>query len=77
MSKSLEDVLLRAKAWPEAARKALEQLALDIDSEVHAGEYVPSPDEIAGISRGLSDVRAGRFVSEADVEAVFRKYRSS
>ncbi|HEY1706874.1 MAG TPA: hypothetical protein VGG10_01315 [Rhizomicrobium sp.] len=75
MSKSLEDVLLRAKDWPEAARKELEQLAIDIDSEIHAGQYLASPDELIGINRGLSDVRAGRFVSEADVEAVFRKYR--
>ena len=33
------------------------------------------PEELRGIDRGLRDAAEGRFVSEAEVEAVFAKHR--
>jgi len=76
MADTLDDVLSRAKSWPEQARDELRQLALAIDEELKLGAYQPTPDELAGIQRGLADLKAGRLASFAEVEATFRKYGS-
>lgn len=39
------------------------------------GVYHATPEELAGIDRGLDDARAGRFAADAEVAAVFAKYR--
>jgi hypothetical protein len=39
------------------------------------GNYEPTPSELAGIDRGLADAEAGRFASDAEVEAAFAKFR--
>jgi hypothetical protein len=39
------------------------------------GEYQPTPDELAGIDRGLRDAAEGRFASDQQVEAAFAKFR--
>jgi hypothetical protein len=40
-----------------------------------AGTYTPTPEEQAGIDRGLRDVKEGNLASEAEVEATFAKHR--
>jgi hypothetical protein len=52
-AKKLKDVLERADAWPEAAQAELAELALESDAGLGAGAYHATPDEIAGIDRGL------------------------
>ena len=69
------DVLERAKSWPQDAQAELKQLALEIEAELGAGDYSPTETELAGIARGLRDVADGKFATEAEVEAVFTKYR--
>jgi hypothetical protein len=75
MNKSLSDLLTRAASWPTEAQEELARLGREIEAELGNGTYRPSPEELAGINRGLSDVAAGRFASAADVEAVFAKHR--
>ncbi len=69
------DVLERAKSWPQDAQAELKQLALEIEAELGAGDYSPTEAELAGIARGLRDAADGKFATEAEVEAVFAKYR--
>jgi len=71
------DVLERAKSWPSNAREELTQLALEIEAELGAGDYRPTEAELRGIERGLRDAADGKFATEAEVEAVFAKYRRS
>jgi hypothetical protein len=75
MNKSLSDLLERARTWPVEAQDELERMAREIEEELGAGMYRPTPEELAGINRGLSDVAAGRFATAEEVEAVFAKHR--
>jgi Protein of unknown function (DUF2442) len=45
-------------------------------AEFRDGEYQPTPDELAGIDRGLRNAAEGRFANDQDVEAAFAKFRS-
>lgn len=72
---SLDDLLRRAKGWPEDARSELARLAAEIEAELGQGAYRASPEELAGIDRGLSDSAEGNFVTEAEVETVLVKRR--
>jgi predicted transcriptional regulator len=75
MTKVWDELLRRVQSWPENAQQELAQVALEIEAEIGRGEYQPTPAELAGIDRGLSDVAQRRFVSKEDVEAVFAKHR--
>lgn len=75
MNKSLSDLLERARSWPAEAQDELERMAREIEAELGAGSYKPTPEELAGIRRGLNDVAAGKFATDEQVEAVFAKHR--
>jgi predicted transcriptional regulator len=73
--KQIEAVLERVPDWPEDARRELARIALEIEADLGKGAYAATPEELRGIDRGLRDAAEGRFVSEAEVEAVFAKHR--
>jgi predicted transcriptional regulator len=74
-AKKLKDVLERAETWPEAAQAELAELAPEIDAGLGAGKYHATPEELAGIRRGLKDAREGRFATDEQIEALFKKHR--
>jgi predicted transcriptional regulator len=74
MNKSFTDLLERAQSWPEYAREQLEEVALEIEAELAKGTYRATPEELAGIERGLCAVAEGRLATDEEVEAVFAKY---
>jgi predicted transcriptional regulator len=74
-SEELKDVLQRVEAWPEAAQAELAELALEIDAGLGAGRYHATPEELAGIDRGLKAAREGRFATDAQIEELFKKHR--
>jgi len=74
-AKILEDVMQLAESWPESAQRELADLAREIDAGLTGRVYHPTPEELAGVDRGLRDAEAGRFASAEGVEAVFAKYR--
>ena len=74
-SKTLNEAMRRVESWPEAAQEELAEIALEIDARVKGGRYHASPDELAGIDRGLEAARKGRFATDEEVEAVFLKHR--
>jgi len=74
-AKALKDVMQRAEAWPEEAQEELAELALEIEASLRGGVYHATPEELAGIDRGLKAAREGRFATDAEVEAVFAKHR--
>jgi len=75
MNKALNDIVHRADAWPDFAQEELAQLAREIEAEVKAGAYRATPEELAGIDRGLSDSANGKFADAKQVEATFAKHR--
>ncbi|MGV1014676.1 MAG: hypothetical protein ACOYB4_06870 [Methyloceanibacter sp.] len=72
---TIKDILQRAEDWPESAQADLAQAALEIERELHQDTYTATPEEVAGIERGLKEAEQGRFATEAEVEAVLLKYR--
>lgn len=75
-SKALDAVLERVATWPEAAQQQLAEIALEIGQDL-SGAYQATPEERAGIERGLTDVRAGRFATDEQVEAALAKFRQA
>jgi predicted transcriptional regulator len=75
MNKMLVDLLDRAKSWPESAQEELAQVAREIEAALGQATYRATPEELAGIDRGLRAAAEGRFATDEEVEAVFAKYR--
>jgi predicted transcriptional regulator len=73
--KVLKEAMQRAESWPQEAQEELAEIALEIDARLKGGTYQATPDELAGIDRGLKAAREGRFATDAEVEAVFAKHR--
>lgn len=48
-----EEVLQRGGFWPQEAQEELAEIALEIDARLQGGAYHATPDELAGIDRGL------------------------
>lgn len=76
-SDRLAKILERVEAWPAEVQDELADLARELDQRLAHGEYDASAGELAGIDRGLADAKAGRFASEAQVEAVLAKLRDA
>jgi hypothetical protein len=74
-TKKLTEALERVEAWSPDAQNELAEFALELDAGFQDSEYDPSPEELAGIDRGLRAADEGRFASEQQVEAVFAKFR--
>jgi hypothetical protein len=75
-TKKLTEVLERVEAWPPHVQNELAEFALELDAGLKDGEYQPTPDELAGIDRGLRAAAEGRFATDPQVEAAFVKFRS-
>ena len=74
-TKMLTDVLERVEAWPAEAQDRLAEIALDIEADLSGDEYRASPEELAGIDRGLRAAAEGRFATDDEVEAALAKFR--
>lgn len=74
-SKVLKEAMRRVEAWPERAQEELAEIALEIDATLTGGKYRATPEELAGIDRGLKAAEEGRFATDEQVEAIFVKYR--
>ncbi|MEA2886066.1 MAG: hypothetical protein QOD11_426 [Bradyrhizobium sp.] len=70
----LEILLERVSTWPEEAQDEFVKSVADIESK-HLGVYRLSDEERDAVRRGLADMREGRLASDAEVAAVFSRYR--
>jgi hypothetical protein len=76
-TKRLTDVLERVENWPTEWKEKLTDIALDIDAGLKDGVYYPTPEELAGIDRGLRDAEQGRLATDEEVEQAFAKFRGA
>jgi predicted transcriptional regulator len=74
-TKQLTDILERVESWPAHAQDELAEIARDIDAFLKDVDYETTPEELAGIDRGLRDAAEGRFATDEEVEAAFAKFR--
>jgi hypothetical protein len=73
----LTKVLERGDLVRPHALGPLAEIALDIEADLKEGEYQPTPEELAGIDRGLRAAEGGRFARHQEVEAAFAKFLRS
>jgi hypothetical protein len=74
-TKKLSEVLERIESWPPEAQDELADFAFELDAGFRSAEYQPTPEEFAGIVRGLRDAAEGRFATPQQVETAFAKFR--
>ena len=74
-TKQLAEILERVERWPAHAQDELAEIAREIDAGLTEATYEPTDAELAGIDRGLREADQGRFATDAEVEAVFAKFR--
>jgi hypothetical protein len=74
-AKALEEAMRRVESWPQDAQEELAEIALEIDARLKGGKYHATPQELAGVDRGIKAAREGRLAMDAEVEAVFAKHR--
>lgn len=74
-TKPLADILERVESSPPQMQDELAAFARELDAGANGRDYQPTPDELAGIDRGLRDVAENRFADDAEVAAAFAKFR--
>jgi hypothetical protein len=74
MSKKLEEVLERAKTWPEEIQEEAAETLLSIEQGFVDG-YTLSPEDKEALARSAEDVRHGRFVSDSRLADFFERFR--
>ena len=72
VAKALKEILERVERWPEQAQEAAIHSLLAIEQEL-ADPYVLTDEDRAAVERALDDVRHGRFASDDQVSAAFRR----
>jgi predicted transcriptional regulator len=68
-------LLEEVETWPPEDQEELAEYAREIRGR-RTGVYRLSEEERAGIERGLEDMRAGRFATDEEIAAIFRRARS-
>ena len=74
MNTEVKHVLSRVAHWPEDDQDELAQIALEIEAR-RRGIYRATPEELQAIDEALAAVARGDIAPDAEVEAVFAKYR--
>jgi hypothetical protein len=76
MNKQLfKSVMERVETWPEAEQEELLEIALEIEAR-RTGTFEPTPEELRAIDEAVEAVERGEVASDAEVEAIFAKYRN-
>lgn len=74
VAKALKDILARVETWPEAAQEEATASLRVLEEELRSPYQLTEADK-AAIDRGLQAARDGELATDAEVEAVFAKYR--
>lgn len=73
----LKNLLERAQAWPEAAQDELVSIANQIESELQEKVYQATQEELRIIDSATASIDAGEAATDAEIKAVFAKFRSA
>ena len=74
---NLKNLLERAQAWPEAAQDELVSVANQIECELQAKDYQATQEELKIIDSAIASIDAGQSATDAEIKAVFAKFRSA
>ena len=73
----LKNLMERVQAWPEAAQDELVSVANQIESELQAKDYQATQEELRIIDSAMASIDAGESATDAEIKAVFAKFRSA
>ena len=76
MTKTAKQLLERVASWPDEDIEKLEQAAREIEAW-RSGEYHATEDELRAIDEAIAELDRGEVASEAQVRAVFAKFRGA
>ena len=76
-TKQLAEILERVERWPAQAQDELAEIARDIETNLSKGDYELTPEEQAGIERGLQAAEEGRFATDEQVKAALARLRQA
>ena len=76
MSPSARKILEQVESRPEEDQEELAEYAREIEAR-RSGVYRLSEDERAALGQSADDVRAGRFASDEQIAAIFKKARAA
>jgi hypothetical protein len=74
MTELMEKALAAMRHWPEARQNEAAAMLLALD-RLGAGLYNASEEELSAIDEALEQAERGEFASDAEVEAVFARFR--
>jgi hypothetical protein len=73
----LKSLLERAQAWPEEAQDELVAVANQIESELRGSDYLATQEELRVVDAAMASIDAGETATDAEIKAVFAKFRSA
>jgi hypothetical protein len=73
----LKNLLERVQAWPGAAQDELVSIANQIESELQGKDYQATREELRIIDSAMASIDAGESATDAEIKAVFAKFRSA
>ena len=71
----IDAVLDRVHSWPKARQEDAVRLLLAMESQAPE-PYLLNPEERADLEAALEEVARGEVATDAEVEAVFARYRA-
>lgn len=72
MNQHTRDILKRVESWPEEDQAELAEVAREIEAR-RTGVYVLDTEEEAAIREGLAELDQGKFVSEEEMAAFWKR----
>jgi predicted transcriptional regulator len=75
MSNALDRVVERVKSWPEARQRDVLRV-LEVMEQSGTAVHMLTDDERAAVQVGLDQANRGEFVSDAEMEAFWRRNRA-
>jgi hypothetical protein len=73
----LKNLLERVQTWPEEAQDELVAVANQIESELRDSEYLATQEELRVVDAAMASIDAGETATDAEIKAVFAKFRSA
>ena len=74
---NLKNLLERVQTWPEEAQDELVAVANQIESELGSRDYLATQEELRVVDAAMASIDAGEVATDAEIKAVFAKFRSA
>jgi hypothetical protein len=74
MTRLMEQALATVRSWPDAQQDEAAEMLLALD-RLGTAAFQATDEELDAIDEALAQIERGEFATNADVEAVFARFR--